>query len=567
MIDLLWLADLPPNLLSTAAGPGLPLPGGLEFDPSSSLAWKTVLIILATFILEDPTSIAVGLLVRAGSVPPVVGVLATMAGIFIGDLGLYFMGRFAGRALSSWDWLSRRFPPARLNRLRHWFDAHGWTAILASRFMPGTRVPLYVAIGAARGSVLRFAVWTALAVSIWVPVLVIGTAWLGGTILGPFQVIFGDGLVAWIAVGLVLLVSLHLLSLAFTSEGRLHLRVFCARLRRWEFWSPWAFYGPILPWFIFNYIRLGCMRTATAVDPCWPDGGAIGESKQRVLDLFPCGTVEPSFRCQPDEDPEAALDRVQASTWGWPVILKPDEGQRGAGVHLVYDPDELRARLQQVRIPVVLQRYHPGPGEVGLFWWRYPGESSGRLFTICHKVFPVVEGDGTSTLRDLIVNDSRLRLQFKIFFKRFEDRLDEVLPVGESLQLTRAGNHAQGCLFLDGEHLRTPELEAWLDEVCAAVPGFNYGRLDVRYASTDELKRGEGLSIIEANGLGSESTNMYDPSFSLFRAWSLVRIHWIVAMKIGRINRAHGVAGINEWEYLKNWFRWRRLGRSSELSD
>ena len=60
---------------------------------------------------------------------------------------------------------------------------------------------------------------------------------------------------------------------------------------------------------------------------------------------------------------------------------------------------------------------------------------------------------------------------------------------------------------------------------------------------------------------------MYDPSFSLFKAWSLVRIHWIVAMRIGQLNRAQGVSGINEWEYLRNWYRWRRLGRSSELAD
>ena len=111
------------------------------------------------------------------------------------------------------------------------------------------------------------------------------------------------------------------------------------------------------------------------------------------------------------------------------------------------------------------------------------------------------------------------------------------------------------------------QLEQWLDEVCSSVPGFFYGRLDVRYRDIDSLKLGEGLSVIEANGLGSESTNMYDPSFSLFKAWSLVRIHWIVAMKIGKANRAKGVTGINEWEYLRNWYRWRRLGRSAELSD
>ena len=560
--SLMLLAD--PG--STPGASGLPLPG-VEFDPSASVLWKMVLIVLGTFVLEDPTSIAVGLLIRSGSVAPVPGVLACMLGIFLGDVGLYLIGRYAGRALTSWSWLARRLPPGRAERLRSWFDAHGWTAILASRFMPGTRVPLYLAIGAARGSGLRFCLWTALAVTIWVPFLVLGTALLGGTILGPFQKVFGDGVLPWIVVGLLMLVVLHVVSLSFTADGRLHLRVFCSRLVRWEFWSPWAFYGPILPWFVVNYLRLGCMRTATAVDPCWPDGGAIGESKQRVLDLFPEGSVEPSFRHPDGADVEASVRRVESQGWGWPMILKPDEGQRGAGVHLIADPAELRDRLSETRIPVVLQRYHPGPGEVGLFWWKLPGAERGRLFTLCHKIFPVVVGDGRRTLKELIVDDPRLRLQFKVFFRRFEARLDEIVPLDEQVQLTRAGNHAQGCLFVDGEHLRTPALESWLDEVCSAVPGFHYGRLDVRYRDVESLKRGEGLSVIEANGLGSESTNMYDPSFSLFKAWSLVRIHWIVAMKIGRANRARGVPGINEWEYLRNWYRWRRLGRSSELSD
>ena len=104
MIELISTFALLPELLQTGAEPGLSLPGGLEFDPSSSLTWKIVLIILATFILEDPTSIAVGLLIRVGSIPLVPGVLATMAGIFIGDVGLYLIGRFAGRAFSSWAW-------------------------------------------------------------------------------------------------------------------------------------------------------------------------------------------------------------------------------------------------------------------------------------------------------------------------------------------------------------------------------------------------------------------------------------------------------------------------------
>jgi membrane protein DedA with SNARE-associated domain len=556
------------SIVLTATPPGgVGLPGGIAIDESTSAWLQVVLIIVATFILEDPTCVAVGLLVRSGLVEPVLGIVAAMVGIFLGDLGLYVLGHFGGSALRSRRWFRRRFSTSRLDRMQGWFNAHGWTAIVATRFMPGTRIPLYVAIGVSRGSVLRFIAWTAVAIVIWVPLLVLGTAFFGGTILGPIESVIGEGVLAWIIVGVVMLVLLHVVSLSLSRDGRLRLRTFFARCTRWEFWPPIAFYAPILPWCVYRYLRMGRMRTATAVDPCWPDGGAIGESKQHVLDLFPSSLIEPSFRRETELEADEVLRRIEEEQWHWPVILKPDEGQRGEGVKLVENADRMRTLLEDAAIPLIVQRYHPGPLEAGLFWWRRPEAEKGMLFSICDKVFPRVTGDGRSTLRDLIVANRRLRLQHRVFFRRFDERLEEVLEEGEELQLTHAGNHAQGCMFRDGEHLRTRELERWIDEACSEVPGYYYGRIDVRYADVEEFKRGVGISIIEANGLSSESTNMYDPSFPITRAWGIMRKHWVVAMEIGNENRSRGVHGINEWTYLRNWIHWRRTGRSTELAD
>ena len=554
-------------LLTATPQADVGLPGGFAIDESTSAWLQAVLIIIATFLLEDPTCVAVGLLVRSGLVEPVLGIVSAMVGIFLGDLGLYALGHFGGSAMRSRRWFRRRFSTARLDRMQRWFNAHGWTAIVASRFMPGTRVPLYVVIGVSHGSVFRFMAWTMIAIVIWVPLLVLGTVFLGGTILGPVESVIGKGVLSWITVGVVLLLLLHVVSLSFTRDGRLRIRTFFGRSMRWEFWPPIVFYAPILPWCIYQYFRMGRMRTATAVDPCWPDGGAIGESKQHVLDLFPSSLIEPSFRREPDEEVEEVLRRIEEDQWHWPVILKPDEGQRGEGIKLVEDPVRMRALLEEATIPLMVQRYHPGPFEAGLFWWRRPDAEKGMLFTICDKVFPRVTGDGISTLRDLIVANKRLRLQHRIFFRRFEERLDDVLAEGEELQLTHAGNHVQGCMFRDGEHLRTRELEQWIDKACSGVPGYFYGRIDVRYSDVDEFKRGEGISIIEANGLSSESTNMYDPSFPITRAWAIMRKHWVVAMEIGKVNRSRGVPGINAWTYLRNWIHWRRTGRSTELAD
>src|SRR5437016_6406706 len=61
-----------------------------------------------------------------------------------------------------------------------------------------------------------------------------------------------------------------------------------------------------------------------------------------------------------------------------PFILKPDFGQRGNGVRLVRSLREALDYLLEVDTPVILQRYAPGPSEVGVFYFRRPGEARGR---------------------------------------------------------------------------------------------------------------------------------------------------------------------------------------------
>src|SRR5262249_49838637 len=126
------------------------------------------LIILGTFASEDLTCVTVGLLIRAGQVDLFLGLIGCFAGIFMGDLGLWLIGWLLGQGLR-WKWPPRRLPARRLEDLAGWFDRRGWLAVLSSRFLPGTRLPLYVAIGTLGRSPGRFALWTALAGLLWVP--------------------------------------------------------------------------------------------------------------------------------------------------------------------------------------------------------------------------------------------------------------------------------------------------------------------------------------------------------------------------------------------------------------
>ena len=70
-------------------------------------------------------------------------------------------------------------------------------AIFAARFLPGTRLPLYLAAGMLGHKGGRFALWTGLAALLWTPLLVGGVALVGADIVQPLQQWLGAG---WLAI-------------------------------------------------------------------------------------------------------------------------------------------------------------------------------------------------------------------------------------------------------------------------------------------------------------------------------------------------------------------------------
>jgi hypothetical protein len=91
-------------------------------------------------------------------------------------------------------------------------------------------------------------------------------------------------------------------------------------------------------------------------------------------------------------------------------------------------------------------------------------------------------------------------------------------------------------------------LEALIDRIARSVPGFHVGRFDIRYKDLEAFKRGEDLAIVELNGVTGESTNIYDPSWSLWRSLSLLAHQWGVAFRVGAAmaREGHSVSTVAE---------------------
>jgi hypothetical protein len=244
------------------------------------------------------------------------------------------------------------------------------------------------------------------------------------------------------------------------------------------------------------------------------------------------------------QDVEARIDRARAflatHELSYPVVLKPDAGQRGSGVAIVKSNDELENYLRESRVDTLIQEFTAGD-EFGVFYYRYPDEARGRIFAITEKRFPFVAGDGRSTLEELILTDERAVCIARFLLDQHAELLWKVPQAGERVVLVELGTHARGAVFLDGGWVKTEALENAIDRICRGYEGFYFGRFDIRAPNVEEFKRGRNFKIIELNGVTSEATSIYDPKNSIFTAYRVLFAQWRIAFEIGAQNRRRGI--------------------------
>lgn len=538
-----------------------------------SPALQGLLAALATFVLEDPTTVGSGLLVADGRMAFATALIGVSVGIAVGDVGLYGIGRGLGPRLAGRGPLTHR----RLERARAWFDRNLVTAVVLSRFVPGMRLPTYVAAGLAEAPVGRFAAVALAASLVWTALLLTLTVRLGAAVLpllGRFR---------WPIAGLALVL---LVVAQRSAAGRLDRRERArdpATFSRFELWPPWLFYLPVAAWWGWLALRHRGLMLPTAANPSIYGGGFIGESKRAILDLVPASHrhwIAPwiVLRREAGEPPEAgatrALAALAAAGLELPVVAKPDVGQRGVGVRPIRDRaalecylaefppghDLLLQRLVGATPPVAACDTDLGSArEAGVLWFRRPGEDRGRVFSMTLKIFPELVGDGARTVAELIAADPRASRLGRLYRRRLRRQLGRVLAPGERLPLVFAGNHCQGTIFRDGTGLVTPALAARIEDLAGALPDFWFGRFDIRFDDLEAFLAGDDLAIVEINGASAEATHIWDAGARLGGAYRTLFRQFAVLFEIGAANRRRGVRPLPVRRLLGDLRRYRRL--------
>jgi membrane protein DedA with SNARE-associated domain len=523
---------------------------------------------IATLVQEDLPTLTAAVLASAGRLSWMTAFLGCALGIWIGDALLYFAARWLGRPLLQVRGFRRLASADAITRSEDWFASRGLWLLASSRFLPGTRLPTYLAAGFLRVPLRQFLGITGAAVAVWT-----GLLFAAAHLAGPrFQTTLREhpqslGLVLggalFLAAGfqfLLRLVARRWVSGGIPTPGQ-RLTALVDRWRRWEFWPAGVFYIPV----VLQYVRLSVRHRSPTLPSCANPGiragGLVGESKIETLRQL--HATCPEFTAEawllepaPLGERHASLRTLQQRAGiDYPFILKPDLGQRGQGVRLIRSVGDAERCLRETPVPLVVQRYAPGPFEAGVFYYRFPHEERGRLFSITEKVFPHLTGDGRSTIEALIWSDDRARCLASRYLQRLGERRRDVPRAGEAVRLVEAGNHAQGCIFRNGERFHTPELERRFDVISRNLPGFFIGRYDVRFTSEEAFRAGlpGSFTIVELNGAAAEATHIYDAQTSLVEAYRTLFRQWELVFEIGAANRRLGSRPMPLRELLQVW--------------
>lgn len=289
-------------------------------------------------------------------------------------------------------------------------------------------------------------------------------------------------------------------------------------------------------------------------------GGMLGESKFDVLNLIPDQYKPKTIRIQYPHTPKQVLASLQENGYHFPVIFKPDIGERGFMVKRIFNEADVDQYVNKFQASFLIQELVDLPIECGVFYTRFPEEKNGKVTSLVLKEMLTVTGNGKLTLQELILSKSRAKLQWEVLKDVHTKRLATIIPLGEVVELNVIGNHCLGTKFLNGENHITEKLSQTFDSISKQIQGFYFGRFDLRCASMEDLENGK-IKIMELNGCGAEPAHIYQPGFSLWRALGILFTHWKNMFIISEQNHKRGTPYLSFKEGKRMYYKFKAAVR------
>ncbi|PKQ62333.1 hypothetical protein BZG02_13140 [Labilibaculum filiforme] len=316
---------------------------------------------------------------------------------------------------------------------------------------------------------------------------------------------------------------------------------FLSKWFHFEFWPFWIFYFPVYGYGIYLAIKARSFAYFTAANPSMKFGGAFGMDKIKMIDFINKEYTPKGFLSINGENGEAIYLKMIQHKFDFPIVCKPNVGERGIGVEKIDCQQDLNLFLQTKNEDILVQEFIDYPIELGVFYHRFPISSEDGISSVVKKEFLKITGNGKSRFSELVHENVRAKNRITYLRKKYKSKWNQIIPSGITYKLEPIGNHNRGTKFLDGNYLINKRLVKVFRKIAQPLDGYYYGRFDLKVNSIEDLYNGNKIKIIELNGVNSEPAHIYDPDYSIFKAYKEVVKHMKLVFDISQENRKLGI--------------------------
>jgi hypothetical protein len=280
------------------------------------------------------------------------------------------------------------------------------------------------------------------------------------------------------------------------------------------------------------------MTFFSAANPAIPFGGMLDESKEAIDHLIPAIYRPKTVVYDPLTD---LINQLQTAGLTYPIIIKPDIGLKGHHVYKVSGHTHARELLESLDMgrQWLLQEYINYDKEYALLIAKWPDTQKTEVLSLIEKKYPTVTGDGTTSLKDLILNHPHPYLCKETVLNRWKDKWTWVPDVDVSVTVHSIGNYGKGASF----HSLMRHIDTKFCQDCAeAVEGFGqlyFYRMDLKANDQAAIAAGN-FKVIEINGAKSEPLHIYDKCHSFWQNAKDIKRHWQILSTISELNTAGG---------------------------
>ena len=314
-----------------------------------------------------------------------------------------------------------------------------------------------------------------------------------------------------------------------------------------------VYYAPVLFWLLLERLRGQKIRYFCLTNPVFSYGGMFGVSKVRLAEFLKERGISTPRTITFTTDDVARMRAGDLLGVGLPGIVKPDVAGRSQGVKIFESEDDAEAicrHYADVGQGCVVQEYVTGE-EYAVFYARNLETGALEIIDAVHRERLFVEGDGVSSLAELIENAGR-GLPEKILPNLGEEK-NRVVAAGERVRIGQLGLHSHGCEFMPTEAVNEEPLSRMTEQL-EAIDTLDFFRVDV-------IVSGDQYYLLEINGALAEPLSAYAPGTTTRAFYQRFFDTYSKGMEIGKLRNRNGTPLPSRMECLRASQRYSELAR------